>query len=170
MKPLASVLTQIEQHNPPRVILVGGNSEFLSENAFHQLRDALVADNPALSVESYEPGTDLTAVLDSFRTMSLFGGARLLIVPEVNAFVSAKEIASLYDKAVADWKSAKTDRKRASSAAKLLHVLGLAGAWIEVPETALIKEPNKYGPAVVWPYRDIDGVTQIRCFLPGAGT
>jgi hypothetical protein len=46
----------------------------------------------------------------------------------------------------------------------------LAGAWIEVPEAALIKEPNKFGPAVVWPYRDIDGVTQIRCFLPGAGT
>jgi hypothetical protein len=46
----------------------------------------------------------------------------------------------------------------------------LAGAWIEVPEAALIKEPNKFGPAVVWPYRDIDGITQIRCFLPGAGT
>src|SRR5262249_15602882 len=46
----------------------------------------------------------------------------------------------------------------------------LAGAWIDVPETALIKEPNKFGPAVVWPYRDIDGITQIRCFLPGAGT
>ena len=46
----------------------------------------------------------------------------------------------------------------------------LAGVWIDVPETALIKEPNKYGPAVVWPYRDIDGITQIRCFLPGAGT
>jgi DNA polymerase III delta subunit len=137
MKPLASVLTQIEQHKLPRVILVGGNSEFLSENAFHQLRDALVADNPALSVESYEPGTDLTAVLDSFRTMSLFGGARLLIVPEVNAFVSAKEIASLYDKAVADWKSAKTDRKRASSAAKLLHVLGLAGCDLDMKDRAI---------------------------------
>ena len=136
-KPLASVLTQIAQHQPPRVILVGGNSEFLSENAFHQLRDALVADNPALSVESYEPGTDLTAILDSFRTMSLFGGARLLVVPEVNAFVSAKEIASLYDKAVADWKSAKTDRKRASASAKLLHVLGLAGCDLDMKERAI---------------------------------
>jgi DNA polymerase III delta subunit len=136
-KPLASVLTQIQQHQPPRVILVGGNSEFLSENAFHQLRDALVADNPALSVESYEPGTDLTAILDSFRTMSLFGGARLLIVPEVNAFVSAKEIASLYDKAVADWKSAKTDRKRATASAKLLHVLGLAGCDLDMKDRAI---------------------------------
>src|SRR4051812_31488647 len=69
--------------------------------------------------------------------MSLFGGARMLVIPEVNAFVSAKEIASLYDKAVADWKSAKTDRKRASSAAKLLHVLGLAGADLDMTDRAI---------------------------------
>jgi DNA polymerase III delta subunit len=136
-KPLPAVLAQIEQNKPPRAILVGGNSEFLSEQAFHQVRDALVANNAALSVETYEPGTELASILDSFRTMSLFGGARLLVVPEVNAFVSAKEIASLYEKAVADWKSAKTDRKRASSAAKLLHVLGVAGCDLEMKDRAI---------------------------------
>ena len=136
-KKLDAVLAQIEQNQPPRAILVGGNSEFLSERAFHEIRDALVAKNPALAVETYEPGSELAPILDSFRTMSLFGGARLLIVPEVNAFVSAKEIASLYDKAVADWKSAKTDRKRASSAAKLLHVLGLAGCDLEMKDRAI---------------------------------
>jgi DNA polymerase III delta subunit len=136
-KPLPAVLAQIEQNKPPRAILVGGNSEFLSEQAFHQVRDALVANNAALSVETYEPGTELASILDSFRTMSLFGGARLLVVPEVNAFVSAKGIASLYEKAVADWKSAKTDRKRASSAAKLLHVLGVAGCDLEMKDRAI---------------------------------
>jgi len=45
----------------------------------------------------------------------------------------------------------------------------LHSAWILVPETALVTEPNRYGPAVVWPYEDVDGSTQIRCFLPGAG-
>ena len=45
----------------------------------------------------------------------------------------------------------------------------LDGQWIIVPDSALITEPNRYGPAVVWPYRDADGTTQIRCFLPGAG-
>ena len=45
----------------------------------------------------------------------------------------------------------------------------LKGEWIVVPDSALITEPNRYGPAVVWPYRDADGTTQIRCFLPGAG-
>ena len=43
------------------------------------------------------------------------------------------------------------------------------GQWIDVPDTAVVTEPNRFGPAVVWPYRDTDGTTQIRCFLPGAG-
>ena len=45
----------------------------------------------------------------------------------------------------------------------------LHGEWVVVPENALVTEPNRFGPAVVWPYRDSDGATQIRCFLPGAG-
>lgn len=45
----------------------------------------------------------------------------------------------------------------------------LNGQWIVVPDSALVTEPNKFGPAVVWPYLDGDGVTQIRCFMPGAG-
>jgi hypothetical protein len=45
----------------------------------------------------------------------------------------------------------------------------LKGNWILVPENAVVTEPNRYGPAVVWPYQDAEGATQIRCFLPGAG-
>jgi hypothetical protein len=45
----------------------------------------------------------------------------------------------------------------------------LNGEWILVPESAVVVEPNKYGPAVVWPYMDTTEATQIRCFLPGAG-
>ena len=45
----------------------------------------------------------------------------------------------------------------------------LKGEWIDVPPNAIVKEPNRYGPAVVWPYQDVDGKTKIRCFLPGAG-
>lgn len=133
-RPLSAVLSDIAAGKPPRTILVGGSSDFLSEQAFHEIRDAIVAKTPSISVETYEPGTELAPILDSYRTMSLFGGSRVLIVSEVNAFISAKEIASLYEKAVADWKSAKTDRKRASSAAKLLHVLGLAGSDLEMTD------------------------------------
>ncbi len=50
----------------------------------------------------------------------------------------------------------------------------LDGQWIDVPDNALVTEPNRYGPAVVWPYNDWnqDGSKkiQIRCFMPGAGT
>lgn len=44
----------------------------------------------------------------------------------------------------------------------------LNGQWIIVPSKAVVAEPNRYGPAVVWPYQDFNGQTQIRCFLPSA--
>ncbi|HVR41124.1 MAG TPA: hypothetical protein VMU84_18670 [Thermoanaerobaculia bacterium] len=136
-KPLTAVLTAIDAGKAPRVILVGGSSEFLAEQTFHDIRDAILAKDPGINIESYEPGSELAAILDSYRTMSLFGGARLIVVSEVNAFVSAKEIASLYEKAIGDWRTAKTDRKRASSAAKLLHVLGLVSADFEMSDRAI---------------------------------
>jgi hypothetical protein len=46
----------------------------------------------------------------------------------------------------------------------------LHGEWLNVPPDSVVDEPNRFGPAVVWPYVDSGGVTQIRCFLPGAGT
>jgi hypothetical protein len=44
------------------------------------------------------------------------------------------------------------------------------GQWFVVPDNAVVTEPNRFGPAVVWPYDDRYGNTQIRCFIPGAGT
>ena len=46
----------------------------------------------------------------------------------------------------------------------------IQGEWIVVSDAAVITEPNRFGPAVVWPYNDRYGNTQIRCFMPGAGT
>lgn len=45
----------------------------------------------------------------------------------------------------------------------------LNGQWIVVPDAAVVTEPNRFGPAVVWPYQDMNGATQICCFIPGAG-
>ena len=45
----------------------------------------------------------------------------------------------------------------------------LDGQMIEVPPDALVSLPNKFGLAVVWLYKDYEGRTQIRCFIPGAG-
>ena len=44
----------------------------------------------------------------------------------------------------------------------------LHGEWINVPNSSVVTEPNRYGPAVVWPYMDSNGTIYIRCFLPGA--
>ena len=46
----------------------------------------------------------------------------------------------------------------------------IQGEWLVVPDGAVVTEPNRFGPAVVWPYNDRYGNTQIRCFMPGAGS
>lgn len=43
----------------------------------------------------------------------------------------------------------------------------LKGAWYEVPDEALITEPNRVGHTMVWPY-EMQGQTHIRCFMPGS--
>src|SRR5438105_743512 len=133
-KPLQKILEQIAKKTPPDVLLIGGSSEFLAERAFREIREAMLKAIPALNIETFEPGAEMATVVDSYRTMSLFGGSRLIVVPEVNAFISAKEIASLHEKAITEWRSAKTDRKRATASAKLLHVLGLVGADLEMTD------------------------------------
>jgi hypothetical protein len=41
--------------------------------------------------------------------------------------------------------------------------------WVDVPDDAVITQPNLTGRAWVWPVRMSNGVT-IRCFLPGSMT
>jgi hypothetical protein len=46
----------------------------------------------------------------------------------------------------------------------------LHGQWVNVPNSSVVTEPNRYGPAVVWPYMDRNGNNYIRYFLPGAAS
>ncbi|HJU06578.1 MAG TPA: hypothetical protein VJ692_15630 [Nitrospiraceae bacterium] len=46
----------------------------------------------------------------------------------------------------------------------------LEGEWVDVPENAVILEPNRAGHALVWPYRQNGKLNQIRCFMPGSLT
>ncbi|SRR5579883_1864147 len=51
----------------------------------------------------------------------------------------------------------------------------LNGQWIVVPDDAVVTDPNRFGPAVVWPVFSDDGAGHrtldfIRCFMPGAGS
>jgi hypothetical protein len=41
--------------------------------------------------------------------------------------------------------------------------------WIDVPDDAVITEPNLAGRTVVWPLKGAQGTT-IRCFMPGSMT
>jgi hypothetical protein len=45
----------------------------------------------------------------------------------------------------------------------------LDGVWVDVPEDAVITEPNRVGRTMVWPLRGYLGVS-IRCFMPGSMT
>jgi hypothetical protein len=48
-----------------------------------------------------------------------------------------------------------------------------SGKWFDVPDHAIVKQPNLNGFAMVWwyPFYDVDGTMtpQVRCFIPGAG-
>lgn len=47
----------------------------------------------------------------------------------------------------------------------------LNGQWYDVPEEAIVEDPNKAGPTMVWPKIDPFGrIDGIRCFMPGAMT
>jgi hypothetical protein len=43
----------------------------------------------------------------------------------------------------------------------------LENDWIDVPDNALITEPNRVGRTMVWPLRS-NGQILIRCFMPGS--
>jgi hypothetical protein len=43
--------------------------------------------------------------------------------------------------------------------------------WVDVPDDAVIKVPNKAGRTMVWPvYNDLYPDISIRCFMPGSMT
>lgn len=43
----------------------------------------------------------------------------------------------------------------------------LEGEWVDVPDEAVITEPNLDGRALVWPFKGVSG-WYIRCFMPGS--
>lgn len=45
----------------------------------------------------------------------------------------------------------------------------LGGQWMDVPDDAVIRQPNLDGRTMVWPIW-INGEENVRCFMPGAMT
>jgi hypothetical protein len=46
----------------------------------------------------------------------------------------------------------------------------IEGEWIDVPDEAVITEPNRAGHTMVWPYYGDGKILYIRCFMPGSMT
>jgi hypothetical protein len=49
------------------------------------------------------------------------------------------------------------------------YVVRIDNQWIDVPDDAVITEPNRVGRTMVWPIKGSLGIS-IRCFLPGSMT
>jgi hypothetical protein len=47
------------------------------------------------------------------------------------------------------------------------YVVKLDGEWVDVPDDALITEPNRLGHTMVWPMF-LNGKQVPRCFMPGS--
>ncbi|MGB6538795.1 MAG: hypothetical protein WBF58_22875 [Xanthobacteraceae bacterium] len=62
-----------------------------------------------------------------------------------------------------------TERVSAAGRAEIVFWVVVDGKKLMVPTEAVVTAPNRFGPAVVWPYQDVNGVTQVRCFMPGPG-
>ncbi|WP_315802347.1 hypothetical protein [Bradyrhizobium sp. SZCCHNS3002] len=45
----------------------------------------------------------------------------------------------------------------------------IAREWVDVPDDAVLKQPNLFGKTMVWPYY-LDGHPIVRCFIPGSMT
>jgi hypothetical protein len=41
------------------------------------------------------------------------------------------------------------------------------GEWVDVPNEAVVPEPNRSGRTMVWPYY-LNGHPKARCFMPGS--
>ena len=49
------------------------------------------------------------------------------------------------------------------------YVVRIDNQWTDVPDDAVITEPNRVGRTMVWPIKGSLGIS-IRCFLPGSMT
>ena len=47
--------------------------------------------------------------------------------------------------------------------------VSLTSEWYDVPDDAVITEPNRVGRTMVWPIHGYQGLS-IRCFMPGSMT
>ena len=66
-----------------------------------------------------------------------------------------------------EWKSVNDPKKP-----RIHYSVQIENQWVDVPDEAVLNQPNLYGRTIVWPiyYRNYKGETHIdvRCFIPGS--
>ena len=61
----------------------------------------------------------------------------------------------------ADWRAGPTGN----------YQVRIGDEWLDVPPSAVVPGPNKYGRALLWGYRILGGTStfSVRCFMPAGG-
>lgn len=122
------------------------------------------------------------------RKLFALTAAFLLASPAVARYVGTEQIQ--YSQEIQDWIKNLKSKKQSSPCCDLSdgdftsmdirlgadgksHFFAtIEGEWVEIPDDALVTEPNRIGRPIVWYVRwmGLEGkmVTLVRCFLPGA--
>jgi hypothetical protein len=67
-----------------------------------------------------------------------------------------------------DWDSYCAPAIASLSSLECFYRVRLDREWLTVPKKAVVPETDRPAQAVVWPYKDSHGKTQVSCFVPGA--
>ena len=74
---------------------------------------------------------------------------------------------SAYDGQVVEPDDWGTESVAIAGETQILYWVRINGQKVTVPPEAVVNVPNRAKTAIVWPYSDAEGKTQIRCFLAG---
>jgi DNA polymerase-3 subunit delta len=126
-----AILASARQRPAPKYLLIG--EPFQTEALARALIDLLVPPaRRSFSLETYDGrSTPIAPILDSLRTPSLMGGAKVIWVREPTLFLSGEKRGDLASALFAAWE----DNRAAEAAEKLLVLAGLAG-WTQAELSA----------------------------------
>ena len=117
------VIAEIRQGKCAPVYLLHGD-EFLTREGAKRLVDALVpTDRQAFSVETISEDQEVATLPLRLRTVSLFGGTKVVVVHDSKAFVSRQKAGDLFERSWKAWK----DEDAQKSTRIYLQAVGAAG-------------------------------------------
>lgn len=107
---LEQALARIREGSPAPIYLLHGD-EFLVREGARLLVESLVpAETRMLAVETVSEETDLAGIPLRLRTVSLFGGRKVVVVHESRAFVSAQNAGRLFTRSREAWQAGEAER------------------------------------------------------------